>query len=213
VADQALACVSMATTTAVLDVRGLARTFGSRTVLSDIDIHLGAGERLGLSGPNGSGKTTLLRCIAGSLFPTAGTIEIAGHPSGTIPARGAIGITVAHERAFYQRLSGRLNLLFFASLRGRPRTSTEAVIEELGIDFADVRVDRCSSGMVQQLALARALLGDPRLLLLDEPTRSLDGPATDRLWAALSRRPSVGIVVASHRTDDLDRCNQRIDLS
>jgi ABC-type multidrug transport system ATPase subunit len=198
----------------VLDARGVGREFGSKTVFRDLDIRLDAGERLGLRGPNGSGKTTLLRCIAGSLIPSHGTISVAGHPAGSALARGAIGMTFAPERAFYQRLSGRRNLVFYASLRGgTPRDAAETVIEELEIDFADQRVDRCSTGMVQQLSFARALLGDPMLLLLDEPTRSLDAAAVDRFWSALARRPSLTVVLASHRPEDLERCAERMDLS
>ena len=200
--------------TPILDVTGLNRGFGSRTVLRDVDVRLGPGDRVGVSGPNGSGKTTLLRCIAGSLTPSSGMIEVAGHPAGSLPARAAIGVTVAHEKAFYQRLSGRRNLIFYASLRGdAPRARAESVIEELELDFASERVDRYSSGMVQQLSIARALLGDPQLLLLDEPTRSLDAAAVERLWAAISRRRSTAVVIASHQEDDLDRCGQRVDLS
>ena len=204
----------MAGAQSILEVSGLSRSFGSRTVLRDIDIRLGPGSKLGLTGPNGSGKTTLLRCVAGSLTPSTGSVQVEGHPAGSLPARDAIGITFAPERAFYQRLSGRRNLIFYASLRGPDaRAAAESVIEELEIDFADQRVDRCSSGMVQQLSFARALLGEPRLLLLDEPTRSLDGSAVDRFWAALGRRPSVAVVLASHQSDDIDRCEERIDLS
>jgi ABC-type multidrug transport system ATPase subunit len=183
-------------------------------VLQGIDVRLDPGSRLGLSGPNGSGKTTLLRCIAGSLTPSSGTIEVAGHPAGSLPARASVGATFASEKAFYQRLSGRRNLTFYASLRGGDaRDAAESVIEELELSFADQRVDRCSSGMVQQLSFARALLGDPRLLLLDEPTRSLDASAVERFWSALSRRPSVAVVLASHRAEDLESCRERIDLS
>ena len=198
----------------VLEVRGLTRSFGSATVLDGVDIRLEPGRRLGLTGANGSGKTTLLRCIAGSLTPSAGQIEVAGHPSGSLPARAAIGVTVAHEKAFYQRLSGRRNLMFYASLRvPEPREAAESVIEEMQLEFAGERVDRYSSGMVQQLSFARALLGDPKLLLLDEPTRSLDESASERLWAALSRRPSVAVVMATHQSEDVDRCEQRLELS
>lgn len=74
------------------------------------------------------------------------------------------------------------------------------------------RVDRCSTGMVQQLAFARALIGNPALLLLDEPTRSLDAEAYERLWAAIDMRPDLTLVIATHREDDIRRCHQQLDL-
>jgi ABC-type multidrug transport system ATPase subunit len=198
---------------AALTITKLTRAFGKTVVLKDVNLRLEPGERLGVAGANGSGKTTLLRCIAGSLTPTRGAIEVAGHPAGSMPARAATGMVTANEKAFYQRLSGRRNLTFYASIRGgSAEARAESLIEELSIDFADQRVDRYSSGMLQQLSFARALLGDPRLLLLDEPTRSLDSAAVDRLWAALARRPSVALAMTSHRASDLERCEQRIAL-
>jgi ABC-type multidrug transport system ATPase subunit len=73
-------------------------------------------------------------------------------------------------------------------------------------------MDRCSTGMLQQVSFARALLGNPRLLLLDEPTRSLDLDAVERLWTALDRRPETAVLIATHRPDDLDRCTSRLDV-
>ena len=200
----------------VVVVDRLGRAYGSKIVLEDVRLRLSPGQRLGLAGSNGSGKTTLLRCIAGSLTPTSGTIAVDGHPAGSIPARAATGMTVAHEKAFYLRLSGRANLRFYASLRldrSAVDGAVDSIIRELELEFAGVRVDRYSSGMLQQLALARALLGSPKLLLLDEPTRSLDEAATGRLWDALSRRPTTAAVIASHRPEDLARCDQRLKLS
>jgi ABC-type multidrug transport system ATPase subunit len=198
-----------------LSIDGLSRSFGPVPVLEGLDLRLEAGERLGLSGPNGSGKTTLLRCIAGSLAPSSGSITVAGHPAGSLRARAVTGTAVAHEKAFYQRLSGRENLRFYASLRASGNAHQEAasVIGEMELGFADERVDRYSSGMLQQLSFARALLGEPQLLLLDEPTRSMDDAAIERVWSALARRPGTAVIVASHLHDDLDRCGERVDLS
>ena len=75
-----------------------------------------------------------------------------------------------------------------------------------------MRVDRCSTGMVQQLAFARALLGEPELLLLDEPTRSLDEAAVERVWAALASRPSLALIIATHRHEDIERCERHLAL-
>ena len=201
----------------MLEVAGLDRRFGEREVLRDLHVRLLPGERLAVTGPNGSGKTTLLRCISGTLTPSAGRVEVCGHEAGSVAARRQIGVSLSQERSFYLRLSGRNNLLFFARLRHRrereARIATEQLIDELELEtIASERVDRCSTGMVQQLALARALLGSPTLLLLDEPTRSLDPGAVGRLWAAVDRRPETALLIASHRSDDVERCAQRLDL-
>ena len=132
-------------------------------------------------------------------------------------ARRWTGVSLSQERSFYLRLSGRDNLLFFAGVRGIRRGDAVRMVEaleeelELGAILAK-RVDRCSTGMVQQLAFARALIGVPRILLLDEPTRSLDAEATERLWRAVEARPHLALLIATHREDDVARCQRRIDL-
>ncbi len=202
----------------ILTVDRLCRRFGSHEVVHSLDLTAELGERIALRGPNGSGKTTVLRCIAGTVTPSAGRIMIGGHPAGTIDARRLVGASFSQERSFYLRLSGYENLVFFARLRvpGRREASrrVRALVDELELEeITRERVDRCSTGMVQQLALARALLAEPRLLLLDEPTRSLDHDAVDRLWRALDRRQErAALVIATHREDDIERCDRRIDL-
>ena len=202
----------------ILVIERLSRRFGDREVLGSFDLTVAASERVALCGPNGSGKTTLLRCVCGTLTPSRGRVVIGGHETGTIAARRLIGVSLSQERSFYLRLSGRENMFFFARVRGygaaEAKRRIEALREELELDaiFAQ-RVDRCSTGMVQQLALARALIGEPRLLVLDEPTRSLDKDAAQRLWAALDRRRATALLIATHNEDDIGRCDHRIDLT
>jgi ABC-type multidrug transport system ATPase subunit len=215
--QQATSSARSARLDSALVVEGLGRSFGHRNVVRDLHVTLEGGERLALCGPNGSGKTTILRCIAGTVAPTAGRVTVFGHPAGSRDARRLIGVSLSQERSFYLRLSGRENLLFAAGVRGVPRAEAvrrvDALEEELGLSaILAERVDRCSTGMVQQLALARALIGDPALALLDEPTRSLDVQAYDRLWEALDARPSLTLLVATHRDDDARRCHRRLDL-
>jgi ABC-type multidrug transport system ATPase subunit len=201
----------------LVDVRGLVRRFGKQEVIRGLDLKLSAGTRTALVGPNGSGKTTFLRCIAGTLTPDGGEVRVGGNRAGTIDARRLVGTSLSQERSFYLRLSGRTNLRFFARLRqtrGRDaRREVAELEEELELsEIASQRTDACSSGMLQQLAFARALLGRPSVVLLDEPTRSLDGQATGRIWAALDRRPHIAVLIATHRQDDLDRCDSRVDF-
>ena len=195
----------------------MSRRFGAHEVLRAVDFTLEPGGRVGLHGPNGSGKTTLLRCVAGTLEPSDGRILVGAHEAGSVEARRLLGASLSQERSFYQRLSGHANLLFFARLRYAGKKSAaaavESIIEELELrEIAVERVDSCSAGMVQQLAFARALIGEPALLLLDEPTRSLDEDAVGRLWGALDRRRGTALVVATHNDSDLSRCDERLNL-
>lgn len=196
----------------------LGRAFKRRgDVFSDLSFVAHRGDRIALTGPNGSGKSTLLRCLAGSMKPTAGTIDIFGHPAGSTQARDLVGMSLSQERSFFLRLTGEQNLVYFASLRrtlpASPKQHVSVLLEELEAwPIARQRVDRCSTGMIQQLTFARALLGDPDVLLLDEPTRSLDKDAIGRLWAALDRRRHCILIIATHRDDDVARCSRRIAL-
>jgi ABC-type multidrug transport system ATPase subunit len=203
--------------TPVLVIRALHRQFGHREVIGGLDLSMNAGGRIALWGPNGSGKSTILRCVAGSVRPTSGCAVIDGHSAGSLPARTLIGTSFSQERSFYLRLDGRRNLVFYAQVRGYSRREAGRVVQALADELhlehiLAERVDRCSSGMIQQLAFARALIGSPPLLLLDEPTRSLDEAAAARLWEALHHRPHVAVLIATHRREDLEECDSRVEL-
>ena len=202
---------------AAVTVTGLTRGFGDRVVLRDLSLTVQHGERLAVLGRNGAGKTTLLRCIAGSLLPSSGSALVSGCAPSRPETRAQIGAVLPGERSFALRLSGRENLRFFARLRVRGNRRAERAVAELTdeLELGEIlerRVSTCSSGMVQQLAFARALLGEPTVLLLDEPTRSLDDAAAERLWAALDRRPELAILIATHRAGDGARCDRRLHL-
>ena len=208
---------SVSTNGSIVSIDRLSRRFGKHVVVRDLDMHLEPGQRMGFWGPNGSGKSTVLRCVAGTLLPSEGEVRVCGHEAGSLEARALVGASLSQERSFDMRLTGHGNLLFFARLRfGRDdmaATEVAAIEEELEIEaMAAERVNRASSGMIQQIALARALLGNPALVLLDEPTRSLDADARKRLWDAIERRPQTGVLIATHLEEDLDRCDSRVDF-
>lgn len=152
-----------------------------RTVLSDINLHVSKGELFGLLGPNGAGKTTLLKLLATLSVPDSGRIEISGYDVVRQPrlAKSKIGLATSEERSFYFRLTGRENLRFFGALAGLtgPRLATriDEVVELVDLGYAvDQRFGGYSSGMRQRMTVARALLADPDVLFLDEPTRAVD---------------------------------------
>lgn len=200
----------------VVALQNVRRCLGGRVIIDDLSDVIAGGEVVGLRGANGTGKTTLLRCVAGVAPVDGGTILVGGHPACTAVARRLVGSVLGVGRSLYWRLTGHENLLLFARLRLRGAEATRAVAAveaELEIrEFVDQRVEDYSAGMTGQVLLARALLAGPRLLVLDEPTRSLDEAARGRMWAAVERRPWMSVMTASHREDDLDHADRVIDL-
>ncbi|WP_320064763.1 ABC transporter ATP-binding protein [Micromonospora sp. RTGN7] len=200
----------------MLRLTGVGRAFGRRPIFSGLDLEVPAGARLLLSGGNGSGKTTLLRCLAGTLALSAGRALVAGWPAGSRAARLLTGVALAPEQGLYGRLSGHDNLMLVARMRLPAREAAGAVTrleEEFDIaDYARVPAYRCSAGMRARVSIARALLGDPPVVLLDEPGRSLDAGARELLWAALARRPETTCVLASHLAEDRERCHRTLAM-
>lgn len=171
----------------------LGRERGGETVaLKDVSFSASDAEVLVLLGPNGSGKTTALKLLSTMLLPDAGSVRVGGfdarRDAGEV--RRQVGIAVAAERSFFPRLSARENLDFFASLDEVPRRERarriEEVLRDTGLEEqADTLVMKFSSGMYQRLGIARALVKRPGVLLLDEPTRSLDAATTAHFWATI----------------------------
>jgi ABC-2 type transport system ATP-binding protein len=179
------------------------------TALDGLDLEVGRGRVFCLLGPNGAGKTTLIKILSTLVLPDGGRAAVNGHDVALEPgpAKRSVGYAVADERSFYWRLTGRQNLEFFASLyglRGRARDLRAAELLRLaGLEAAaDLRFNGYSTGMRQMLAFARALLADASVLLVDEPTRSLDPQAADRTRAflrdELARRQGRTILWATH---------------
>jgi len=146
--------------------------------LEDISFSLKKGQILGVLGPNGAGKTTLLKIISTLILPDKGSVTVNGSRMGIDDdkIKSFIGLVSSQERSFYWRLSGRQNLEFFASLYDlkNAKEKIQELFNLFKIDYQDNRFDSYSTGMKQKFALIRGLLNDPELLLLDEPTKSLD---------------------------------------
>ncbi|MGH2835066.1 MAG: heme ABC exporter ATP-binding protein CcmA [Solirubrobacteraceae bacterium] len=170
----------------MVELDAVRRNYGERAALQDVTLTLAAGRTLVVFGPNGAGKTTLLRILATLLRPHAGTVSVFGEhlPDEAWKVRGRVGL-LGHEPLLYRELSARENLRYHARLHG---VGEERVQERLSAVAMDERADEpvrtLSRGMVQRVAVARATLHDPDLLLLDEPYANLD-PAATRLVAPL----------------------------
>ncbi len=178
----------------MIRARGLGRAFGSKRVIRDLDLDVARGGFLLVTGPNGSGKTTLLRLVAGLLVPTAGVLEVA------VP-RERIGF-LGHEPLVYRELTAVENLDLYGRLYRVPerRERIGMMLERFGLwDVRNQRADSFSRGMLQRLALCRALLHDPCLLVLDEPFNALDDEGAALLDRELAeRRPQATFLVATH---------------
>jgi ABC-2 type transport system ATP-binding protein len=189
-------------------IRGVSKRFGQVAALDRVDLEVPAGQVVALLGANGAGKSTLVRIGATTIIPDAGSVEMAGWNALTHPeqARAATGVVLSEERSFFWRLSGRDNLEFFASLHGLrhrdARARADEVLEAVGLtEVGDRRVDRYSSGMRARLGLARSLLGRPRALLLDEPSRSLDPVAASSIRShvlELTDRRQCAVLFVTH---------------
>lgn len=181
---------------------GLGRSYGARTVLSGLTWRLQPGELLAVTGPNGAGKTTLLRMLAGVSRPTTGQVFLDGVSlsDGPASARRRIGY-VGHLPMLFADLTGRENLLFFGRLYNVPEARIEELLAAVGMDRrADLPVHSCSRGMQQRLAVARALLHRPHLLICDEPLTGLDGEGQALVLGLLEAHLAGGgmAVVAGH---------------
>jgi len=193
-----------------IEVAGLRKRFGRIQALDGVHLQVPMGSVTALVGRNGAGKSTLIRVLATSVLPDTGRVEVCGHEVAADPmtVRRQIGLTLGEDRSFFWRLSGRQNLEFFARLEGLGRRTLEARVDYLlsAVELSDVagrRVDRYSTGMRSRLGVARALVGDPRVLLFDEPTRSLDPPSATAVRQLLRTLMSGGARCALLATHDL----------
>lgn len=178
----------------VVSVRNISRRFGYRLILDRVNFEVEPGEVIGIMGPNGAGKTTLLRIVAGITKPTSGAVEVSG-----------ILAMVGHSSMLYDALSASENLRFCARLYGLADEGTiDSTLDLVGLSkWRNQRVGTFSRGMTQRLAIARALLVDPPLLLLDEPMTGLDDTATEIVYQVLLdlRAKGTSMLIVTHQTD------------
>jgi heme exporter protein A len=188
------------TTDHAVVLRGAGRRYGERAALRDVSLELETGRTLVVFGPNGAGKTTLLRMLATLLRPHAGEVRVLGRelPGDGYAVRGRLGF-LGHEPLLYRELSGRENLRFHARLHRVAPERVEAVLEAVGMQVrADDPVAELSRGMVQRLAIGRAVLHEPELLLLDEPLANLDPAAAAQVEPLIGRASGRTRVLTSH---------------
>jgi ABC-2 type transport system ATP-binding protein len=187
-----------------LAVRGVTKRFGERAALQSVSFELAPGELVGIVGPNGAGKTTLLSILAGVLDPDEGELSISGRIAGWVPQKPAL----------YSKLSVAENLRLFARLErvADPDAAVIRMLEQTGLaDRAGEEVGRLSGGNQQRVNIAIGLLSEPALLLLDEPSASLDPRQRERLWEFISALGTT-VVFSTHDVGEVERYATRVLL-
>lgn len=198
----------------VIAVRGLTKRFAGRTVVDNFDLTVNQGRICGFLGPNGSGKTTTLRMICGLIIPDAGEGEVLGLDLRTQRGRikGQIGY-MTQKFGLFGDLTIRENLEFIARVYGldQRKARVDASLERLGLaSRADQLAGKLSGGWKQRLALAAAVLHDPKILLLDEPTAGVDPQARREFWDQIHElaREGMTVLVSTHYMDEAERCHE-----
>jgi ABC-2 type transport system ATP-binding protein len=195
---------------AVIDVQGLVVQRGHVRAVQDVSFTTRPGEVTGLLGPSGCGKSTLMRSVVGVQVVTSGSVEVLGLPAGDKRLRDRVGY-VTQAPSVYDDLTVAENLRFFARVLGAPRSEVERCIEAVDLGSRrDQVVSRLSGGRRSRASLAVALLGEPELLVLDEPTVGLDPVLRRDLWAMFHRLADAGtaVLVSSHVMDEAERCDR-----
>ena len=194
----------------LLDLQNLRKNFGSQVVLNHVSFHLEAGEIVGLIGPSGAGKSTMIKTMLGMEKANEGKALVLNHQMPDRRVLGDIGY-MAQSDALYESLSGTENLEFFGKMKGLTKTElSQAIHHAVQVvdlsEYLDKTVAGYSGGMKRRLSLAIALLGNPRLLILDEPTVGIDPALRRQVWRELRqlKKNGVGILVTTHVMDEAE---------
>ena len=199
-----------------IEATGLSKSFGGRSACRDVTFSVAQGEVFGLLGPNGAGKTTTLRMLAGLYAPDAGSAVVAGHGisagrAGGPELRRRVGL-LTEQPGFYDRLTARENLRYFADLMSARQGRVASLLARFGLEeHADRPFAELSRGMKQKLAIARALVHEPEVILLDEPTVGLDPEATREVRGVIAELSAekAAIVLCTHHLDEVERLCSR----
>ena len=205
---------------AAVKVDRLEKALGKNRVLRGISLEAGSGEIFGLLGPNGAGKTTTLRIICTLLAPDSGSVEVLGFDTRSAPeeVRRRVGVVTA-DIGVYPRLSARENIVYFAELSGvldgELQRRVDSVLERLDmVSFANQRAESLSSGQKQKVAIARAIVHDPEVLMFDEPTSNLDVLASREIrnFMVESRGRGKCVIFSTHVLHDAERLCDRVTI-
>jgi len=204
----------------LIKIEHMSKSYGPFPAVIDISFEVLRGEIIGFLGPNGAGKTTTLRMLSGLMKPTSGKVSVAGFDVATQPmeVKNAMGFLTANT-GLYQRLTARELLIYFGQLHnmelGRAVDRTDELIDWLGInDFADLRCGALSTGQKQRVNIARALVSDPQILIMDEPTLGLDVLSNRIILKYIKRERELGkaIILSTHYLDEAEDMCDRIGL-
>jgi len=205
-------------TAGVVAANGVYKQFGEQAVLRGIDLSVAPGEIVGILGPSGAGKTTLIKCLIGTLGLNRGSVAIHGVAMPNLEMMDRIGY-MAQQDALYDDLTGFQNLVFYGRLSGMKKRAAQAhahekmALVELSGD-ENKKVAHYSGGMKRRLSLAAALIGDPDVLVLDEPTVGIDPVLREQFWLEFQRLKAKGkaILVTTHVMDEAEKCDRLILL-
>lgn len=199
-----------------IEVRELTRDYNGLRAVDNITFTVESGEIFGFLGPNGAGKTTTIKVLTGQLRPTSGSAEVAG--CDVVEERQRlkpkIGVVFEYQN-LYERLSARDNLVFAARLYGVPKGRVDSVLAQVGLtDRARDRIKEYSNGMKQRLLIARALLHEPEVLFLDEPTRGLDPNVAREIRSIVAHlaRQGVTVFLTTHYMEEADQLSGRVAI-